>query len=166
MKDKWKGLFAGIMIGSMLTGATAMAASGTTIQVVMKQLGIYVDGDEKSSVTGLIYQGTTYVPIRVAAESVDKQVSLKDNRLYIGTLPKTVSISEDKAADLVYKKIKAEADKSKLHFMVDGEEGNKYMVRAFNDMEDHIATYGWYYVDRTTGKVTKYDLANGREVDL
>ncbi|MNJ01102.1 hypothetical protein D3C85_1734260 [compost metagenome] len=50
--------------------------------------------------------------------------------------------------------------------MIDSDDNNKYTVQVFEDMQDHIATYGWYYVNKTTGKVTKMDIVSGEEVDL
>ncbi|WP_408892260.1 hypothetical protein [Paenibacillus taichungensis] len=43
MRDKVKGLLIGITIGSMLTGVTAYAASGTPIKALLQKVNIYVD---------------------------------------------------------------------------------------------------------------------------
>jgi hypothetical protein len=81
-------------------------------------------------------------------------------------LQPVVNITKDKAIDLVYKKIKKEADKYKLHFSIDSDEGNKYTIHCFEDFPDHIATYGWFYVDKMTGKISKMDTVTGKEVNL
>lgn len=52
MKDKVKGIFIGLAIGTLLTGATA-AAAGTNINVVIKKLTMYVDGTKKLQLIAL-----------------------------------------------------------------------------------------------------------------
>ncbi|MCY6369281.1 tetratricopeptide repeat protein [Clostridium ganghwense] len=37
---------------------------------------------------------------------------------------------------------------------------NYYVIHAFDDMGDHIATSGWYYVDKKTGKAYEWDLVS------
>lgn len=166
MKDKLKGLVFGIVIGSMLTGATAFAASGTTnIKVAIQKLGIYVDGTKKSSADAIIYKGTTYVPARSVSNAMGKEIGLVNGGLYIGKQP-AVKITEDNAFELVYHKIKKDADKYSLHFMSEGLDGTRYSIRAFEDFPDHIATYGFYYVDMYTGKVTMMDIVTGKEKSL
>ncbi|GAB6989549.1 stalk domain-containing protein [Paenibacillus pini] len=164
MKDKIKGLVLGITIGTMLTGTAAFAANGTSIKAVIQKMNIYVDGSKKINTDAISYKGTTYVPVRAIGNSIGKQVGLQGDNLYIGKQP-TVKVTQDRAIDLVYKKIKKDADKYKLRFMIDGEENNKYTVWAYEQMSDHTATYGWYYVNKNTGKVTKMDIASGEEVD-
>ncbi|MCZ1268130.1 MULTISPECIES: hypothetical protein [Paenibacillus] len=67
---------------------------------------------------------------------------------------------EDNASKFVYNKIKKDADKYNLHFMDEGTDGGYNVVRAFEDMPTHIATYGWYYVDMLTGEVYNWDFAS------
>lgn len=77
MKDKFKGLLLGILIGTVLTGGTVFAASTTKIEVLYENLKYIVDGVEKKPTTGqgFIYQGTTYVPLRFAGEALGKEVN-------------------------------------------------------------------------------------------
>lgn len=88
MKDKLKGLVVGLLIGVMLTGGMTFAASTTKIEVVFDKLRYMVDGVEKKPTTGqgFIYQGTTYVPLRFAAEATGKDVSWdgKNKTIWIG----------------------------------------------------------------------------------
>lgn len=49
MKDKLKGLIIGILIGSLATGTTALAASSTNIKVMFKDVGLYLDGTKKNN---------------------------------------------------------------------------------------------------------------------
>jgi len=39
------------------------------------------------------------------------------------------------------------------HRVISNEEINVYVVHCYDDMGDHTATSGWYYVDRSTGDV-------------
>ncbi|GGF76720.1 hypothetical protein GCM10010912_22300 [Paenibacillus albidus] len=156
MNDKVKGLVVGLTIGSLLTGATAFAASGMNINVVVKKLSIFVDETKKTSADGFIYKGTTYVPVKSVGATFGKQVGLYGDSLYIGKQP-AVKITEVQAIQLVRNKygIKASSD----YFVeVDHSEGNNYVVHVYEVIMDdettgHTATYGWYYVDKSTGKI-------------
>lgn len=163
MRDKIKGIFIGLAISTLLTGATA-AAAGTNINVMIKKLNMYVDGTKKTSANSIVYNGTTYVPIRSTAEAIGKPVSLHDNNLYIGKQPK--ALTEDQAFDTLYKKIKKDADLYQLHFMLEEETSESYSIRAFEDMDTHIATYGFYTVYKYDGKITKLDIASGSEIEI
>ncbi|WP_411735097.1 hypothetical protein [Paenibacillus sp. M2] len=165
MKDKLKGLVIGILIGSTITGATAFAATTTPIKAVIQKVSLYVDGTKKSTTDAITYKNTTYVPVRSMSNAIGEKVSLKGDNLYIGKQPKE-KVSLDDAFDLVYKKIKKDVDKYSLSMMEDGESEGKYVIRVFEDFPDHIATYGWYYVDMNTGAVYWYDLAYDRMVKL
>ncbi|MFU1793859.1 stalk domain-containing protein [Paenibacillus azoreducens] len=165
MKDKLKGLLIGLTIGSMVTGVTAFAAAGTSIQVLLKKIDLYVDGAKTKSADAFIYKGTTYVPVRPLSESIGKQVSLQDNKLYIGKQP-AAAISEEQALILVYQKIKKDADKYHLHMMIDSADDNEYSIHVFENFPDHIATYGWFSVNKTTSKVYKMDMITGENKEL
>ncbi|MWV44864.1 hypothetical protein GRF59_14680 [Paenibacillus sp. HJL G12] len=159
MKDKLKGLVLGLAIGTMLTGATAFAANGTTnIKVAIQKLGIYVDGTKKTSADAIIYNGTTYVPARSVSNAIGKEIGLVNGDLYIGKQPK-MTITESQAISLVKKKYGVSSPK--LHVEVDHLEGNSYVVHVYEVViddvksgEGHTATYGWYYVDKSSGAIT------------
>lgn len=159
MKDKVKGLIIGITIGSMLTGVSAYAAGGTTIKGLLQKANIYVDGSKKVTTDTITYNNTTYVPVRSISNAIGEKVSLNNGNLFIGKQP-TAKVNQDNASKFVYNKIKKDADKYNLHFMDEGTDGGYYVVRAFEDMPTHIATYGWYYVDMLTGDVYNWDLAS------
>lgn len=158
MKDKVKGLIIGITIGSMLTGVSAYAANGINIKAVLQKVNLFVDGKKQTTTYAITYKNTTYVPVQTMSNALSKDVSLKGDNLYVGKQP-AIKVTQDRAVKLVYSKIKKDADKYKLHFMEEGTEGTFYIVRAFEDMPTHIATYGWYYVDMYTGVVYEWDLA-------
>ncbi|OAB45976.1 stalk domain-containing protein [Paenibacillus glacialis] len=165
MKDKVKGLVIGIAIGTMLTGATAFAASGTNIKAVMQKMNIYVDGTKKVTSDAITYKGTTYVPVRSIGNSIGKQVGLQGNNLYIGKQP-IVKMSENKAIEMVYNKIKKAAISYNLHFVIDNDEADRYTVWAYEQMSDHTASYGYYYVNKATGKITTWDFVAAKEVEV
>lgn len=120
---------------------------------------------KKTTAKSIFYDNRVYVPVSSIGKTIGNSVGYVNGNIYIGKQP-TIKISENDAIELVYKKIKNEAEKYNLHFMIDGEENNKYVVRVFEDLEDHIATYGWDYVNKTTGKVTHLDLITGKEVEI
>lgn len=165
MKDKLKGLLIGITIGSMLTGVSAYAASGTSIKAVMHKINVYVDGSKKTVTNAIIYNGTTYVPARSVSESIGKQVSLQGSNLYIGKQP-VVKISEDRAFELLYSKIKKDVDKYSLKIMLETGGGNEYAFRVYEDHDEYIVTFGFYYVNKNTGIVSKMDMLTGEIKNL
>nr|WP_145401636.1 stalk domain-containing protein [Paenibacillus xylanexedens] len=159
MKDKLKGLVIGILIGSTITGATAFAAANSTpIKAAIQKLNLYVDGTKKSNVNAITYNNTTYVPVRSMSAALGKNVTLREDNLYIGKTPK-LNITEKEAVKLV--KNKYGYNNSKLIVEVDNEVDNQYVVHVYEIViddektgEGHTATYGWYYVDKTSGKVS------------
>ena len=36
----------------------------------------------------------------------------------------------------------------------DSTEGNKYLFHVYENVDDHTATVGWYYVNKNNGKIT------------
>ncbi|MNB85059.1 hypothetical protein D3C81_416100 [compost metagenome] len=158
MNDKIKGLILGLSIGSLLTGATAFAATGVNINVVTKKLSIYLDGSKKTSATGFIYKGTTYIPVKSAGTAIGKQVGLYGDSLYIGKQP-TVKVSASQAVELVQKKYGPFS--SGYIVEVDSETSTKYTVHVYEVVIDdqttgvgHTATFNWYDVDKYTGAIT------------
>ncbi|MEJ3716656.1 hypothetical protein WGM54_01395 [Paenibacillus polymyxa] len=164
MNDKLKGLFVGLTMGTMITGATAMAASGTSVNAVVKKFDVFLEGTKKNTAEGLIYNGNTYISVKDIGTAESRPISIKSNKLYLGKQQNI--ITENQAITILLDKIKNEATKYNLHVMVEGIEGTKYSLRAYEDFPDHIATYGFYYVDKYTGKVTKYDIVNDKEVEI
>jgi hypothetical protein len=72
----------------MVTGASVFAANTAKIEVIYDNLKYVVDGVQKVPTTGqgFIYQGTTYVPLRFAAEATGKEISWdgKNKTIWIG----------------------------------------------------------------------------------
>lgn len=83
MKFQFKGLIAGIIIGATIaSGVTVAAANTTTLYNVLTEgIKIVIDGKEFTAtdangtvVQPMIYNGTTYLPVRAVANAFDKAV--------------------------------------------------------------------------------------------
>lgn len=75
-------------------------------------------------------------------------------------------VDRDKAAKLAAHKVN---DKdSNMKFIFDHEEKKDnvdyYVIHAFDNMEDHSATGGWYYVNKSNGNVYEMDLSSKKLV--
>lgn len=148
----------GILIGSTITGATAFAATGTPIKAVIQKISLYVDGTEKSTANAITYNNTTYVPVRSIGKAIGENVTLRGYDLYIGKVPK-LNITESQAVKMVKEKYGFTTYPQIVE--VDYIEGNNYVVHAYDIAivdkktgEGHTMTYGWYYVNKDTGKIT------------
>ncbi len=82
MNKRLQGLIAGVLIGTTLTGGVVIAATGTTLYgVVTNGIKIVVDGQKLNptdaqgrTVEPMIYNGTTYLPVRAVASALGKAV--------------------------------------------------------------------------------------------
>lgn len=82
MKEKFKGLLAGVIIGTMITGGSVLAFGSTTLyDVITDGVKIVVDGKKLNptdangnEVQPMIYNGTTYLPVRAVANALGKAV--------------------------------------------------------------------------------------------
>ena len=84
MKKKFKFVIAATMAAVILTGGSVYAAGGgikKSIQVVMNGINLVVEG-QTILADNILYNDTTYVPIRAVAESLGKEVKwdAKDGR--------------------------------------------------------------------------------------
>jgi hypothetical protein len=79
MKQRLQGILIGLLIGVLLSGSVAVAASGE-FQVQLGKFRYMFDGVEKKPdvsqgfVQGIEYQGRSYVPLRFVADSLGKNV--------------------------------------------------------------------------------------------
>ncbi|GBF75200.1 hypothetical protein PA598K_03589 [Paenibacillus sp. 598K] len=163
MKDKIKGLMAGLLIGSLITGGTVFAAGTTSIKVVFENLKYMVDGVQKKPTTGqgFIYNGTTYVPLRFAGEALGKEVNWdgKNKTIWIGKREGTFTYlskleyarAEEQAKNYLY--FDEWENPVGLKFHVAGEQFNNGMG---------IILYGW---SGNNSGTLSYNL-NGRYKNL
>ncbi|MBR6524082.1 MAG: NPCBM/NEW2 domain-containing protein [Clostridia bacterium] len=82
MKKRLQGLIAGVLIGAMVTSGVVFAANTTTLyDVIANGIKIVVDGKKLNptdtngnKVEPIIYNGTTYLPVRAVANALGKAV--------------------------------------------------------------------------------------------
>ncbi|MFD2614294.1 peptidylprolyl isomerase [Paenibacillus gansuensis] len=93
MKDKIKGLIVGLTIGSLLSGTAAFAAS-SHMEAAFRNLTFMFDGIKKTPANGktLVYEGSTYVPLRFISEALGKKVEwdAANETVWIGYNPKRI----------------------------------------------------------------------------
>ena len=89
---------------------------------------------------------------------VQEMTSTSDMRSNQGEIENETTISINKAdAESLVREHLGLGDNGFLHVEVDHEEGNKYVVHVYEVVNheefSHTATYGWYYVDKDSGKI-------------
>jgi len=98
MAKRLQGLIAGIIIGLVIAGSVAVAAT-RTIEVSYNNIKLYVDGNliSPKDATGkivepFVYEGTTYLPVRALGEALGKNVDWDGTTasVYIGARPGSV----------------------------------------------------------------------------
>ncbi|NIK75298.1 putative TIM-barrel enzyme [Paenibacillus castaneae] len=160
MKDKTKGLIIGLVIGAAFAGTTVYADYSMKITSTFKEMNIFVDGIRKSTQEVIIYNGVTYAPIRALSTALDKPLNADFTRsdLYIGKAPAIKGITSDQAIQLVKKQYKVPSS-YKINLDHLDEDGN-YVIQVFEIVidntktgEGHTATFGWYTVDKYSGKI-------------
>lgn len=75
-KERLHGIIIGVVITCILTigvNSTFAQSISKTISVVFNQINIVVDGTKVNS-DNILYNGTTYVPLRTISEMLDKEV--------------------------------------------------------------------------------------------
>ena len=97
MKERFKGLIAGVLIGSVVAGGSAFAAANyKTIDVLFDNIKIVIDGEEieakdanGTKVEPFVYNGTTYLPVRAVGNAIGKDVSWDgvEKVVYLGAKP-------------------------------------------------------------------------------
>lgn len=70
MKDKVKGLVAGVLIGTMIAGGTTYAATNVKLNVVMENVKLMFNGVYKETAKTIIYNGQLYVPAKNIAQGM------------------------------------------------------------------------------------------------
>lgn len=80
MFKKYKQLIVGIILGALIFGGVSVATTGLkSINVMYNNIKIAVDGKEvKTDSEPFIYEGRTFVPIRVISEALGSEVNWND----------------------------------------------------------------------------------------
>jgi len=86
-KGNVKSFIAGACLATVVTGAFAVFAETTNIQVTMKGIKVYWDGVEREltnvdgvKVEPILYDGTTYVPVRAMSNLAGKTVDWDEEK--------------------------------------------------------------------------------------
>lgn len=97
MKIRLQGLILGVLIGATVAGGAVFAANTTTLyDVIMNGIKIVVDGQQLNptdangnKVEPIIYNGTTYLPVRAVANAIGKAVYWDgpNYTVYLGEVP-------------------------------------------------------------------------------
>ncbi len=78
MKNIFKGIIIGVIITTLLMGTVFSSQIKKTIEVVYNSVNLTVNG-KKISADNILYEGTTYVPVRAVAEALGKTVGWDQN---------------------------------------------------------------------------------------
>lgn len=88
---------------------------------------------------------------------IENQQSLESNKVQNSN----GMVTAEQAVQSAAKYISNKGENTKFSF--DHEESRNgtdyYVIHAFEDMGDHVATLGWYYVEKNGGKVYEWNLA-------
>ncbi|WP_343226606.1 stalk domain-containing protein [Paenibacillus dendritiformis] len=122
-------------------------------------MSLYVDGENKVTTEAMIYKGITYVPVRSVSDAIGKTIKpdFERNSIYIGSEPTQKGITINQAFDLVERKYQVPDGYT---YSMNGIEDGKYVIHVFKIVvypetgDGHTATFGWYYVDKMTKKVS------------
>lgn len=164
--SKLKYLSIGSILGAILFSGVGYAATTlTSINVAFMPLKYFFDGVEKpgpSDQQGFIYNGTTYVPLRYMAETLNKKVGWegKTSSIYIGKQQEgTITYLEELKAHTVgpggysgiYKRDNWETNMGDkyVHAFDTGNGYSEYLINAeYSKFEAYLAP-GNYYAGKT-----------------
>ncbi|WMJ78494.1 MULTISPECIES: stalk domain-containing protein [unclassified Sedimentibacter] len=144
---RFRDIFIGVLIGCMLVATPVLADSILTkIDVVLNGINVQVDGEDVQ-VDSILYNGSTYLPMRKIAELVGKDVNWTQETKTANIIEKT----EIKEGDSVieqpienYKVIKKDEDEKLLIVEKDGKEYYSWIQIARLIKEfDFYLTYGF-----------------------
>ena len=126
MKRNLKGLVIGLLLGTILTSTVMGESVRKTIEVTYNSLNVMVN-NKKVDADNILYNGTTYLPIRAVSEMLGKDVEWNHSTA-------TVSIN-DKKDDELYEKDSevdnSQREKKKQEFK------NKVESRKFPVLTSH-----------------------------
>ena len=119
MKKQLRGFVVGFIIATLLMGTAIGAGLTKTIEVAFNSVNITVNG-KKVNADNILYDGTTYVPLRAVAEALGKDVGWDQST-------NTVSIND-----------KVESDTVKVTRVVDGDT----IIVDLNGVEERVRLIG------------------------
>lgn len=132
MKNNLKVLLLVVIITTMLMSTALGAGIKKTIEVAFDSINLTVNGS-KVDVPNIVYQGTTYVPLRAAGEMLGKDVGWNQatNTASINdkAVDKPVEIPVSKDGTMVF-----ENDRVKISFIQVTDKGAEFMVENKTDV--------------------------------
>ena len=146
MKKRLQGMIAGVLIGATMTGGAVIAANTTTLyDVISNGVKIVVDGKKLNPtdangnrVEPLIYNGTTYLPVRAVANALGKAVYWDGPNftVYLGDMDGELEYPTVELEDMV-----SIADKIDETDMLTDNYGNRYGRAITNGGYGYTAEY-------------------------
>lgn len=138
MKEKVKGLVAGVLIGTMIAGGTTYAATNVKLDVVMENVKLMFGGVHKETAKTIIYNGQLYVPAKSMAQGMGESFAYdgKTKTAWIGLKDGTFKYLDEVA----YARMDGEDAKGKI-FLKNWEypEGLKFTI-ATNEYKHGIGS--------------------------
>lgn len=150
MKKQVKGFILGIIFMMIISNSTFASGFKGTIEVVFNSINLQING-QKVDADNILYKGTTYIPLRKAAEILGKEVVWNQTT-------NTANIID----------IKKDMTKEET---INYDNGDKYVGQTKNGQRHGKGTYyyksgekytGDWFEDFETGKGIHY-LANGKK---
>lgn len=159
MKTKAKSIIAGLLVGATLAGTSVLAANTITLYNVLAEgVTIVVDGQKinpvdanGNAVEPMIYNGTTYLPVRAVANAFGKAVYWdgETTTVYLGDMDGKL---EKPTVELRNLKSIGSSHYSTNNPKDNYENQYEYALRG----SDTIATKGYTYEYLVNGKYSKF----------
>jgi len=146
MKERFKGLIAGVLIGSVVAGGSVFAAANyKTIDVLFDNIKIVIDGEEieakdanGTKVEPFVYNGTTYLPVRAVGNAIGKEVSWDgvEKVVYLGAKPGNTENWLDVCGPYQYSKGEEYTLKENKYFTMSGKKyTNGFTLNTYRGSE-------------------------------
>ncbi|MDD3267567.1 MAG: stalk domain-containing protein [Burkholderiales bacterium] len=152
---KFKDIFIGILIGCILMTSCPVLADSIMqkIDVVLNSVNVQING-EKLETSTILYDGTTYLPMRKIAEAVGKDVDWNQETMTANIVAKTVTGSAIKPVDNIKVGDNVENIDNSNDFKVYqkdgyifGESNNELYYEAMY-VQELMSSFGKYYIDK------------------
>jgi len=171
MKKRIKDIFIGFIIGCMLM-TTMPVLANTIIQkidVVLNTVKVEVNG-ENLNANNILYNGTTYLPMRAVAEAVDKEVQWnqdtmtasivdKSNKQEVNNMNEIEITYEDFMKMFDFRFSTDEANGTKIrHFVYNGDltfDEIKNIIYSYG--EDNLLLFGSKKIEEIFGNESYYN---------
>lgn len=135
MKKELKGFILGLIVATLMMSMVFAGGVKQAIDVVLNSVNLTVNG-QKINADNILYNGTTYVPLRAVAEALGKNVSWDEKT-------NTASIN-DKGTEKVEKDggvpVKVEEVPYKITILEPDSIGTRYMEATYTNKSEYPIT--------------------------